>query len=73
MVFYVFAKERWVGEAEQVANLLDAVVGLLQVVADVLKHVLDDPFVGGLSRMLLAECREKKRTTLRGQPQTNGQ
>ena len=58
MVFYVFAKERWVGEAEQVANLLDAVVGLLQVVADVLKHVLGDPFVGGLSRMLLAECRE---------------
>lgn len=36
MFFYIFAKEGRIGETEQVANLLDAVVGLLQVVADVL-------------------------------------
>ena len=36
MIFYIFAKERRIGETEQVADLLDAVVGLLKVIADVL-------------------------------------
>ena len=58
MFFYKFAKEGSVGEAEQVANLLDAVVGLLQVIADVLQDVFRNPFVGGFARMLLAESRE---------------
>jgi hypothetical protein len=58
MFFYKFAKEGSVGETEQVANLLDAVVGLLQVIADVLQDVFRNPFVGGFARMLLAESRE---------------
>ena len=58
MFFYKFAKEGSVGETEEVANLLDAVVGLLQVIADVLKDVFRNPFVGGFARMLLAESRE---------------
>ena len=36
MFFYIFAKEGRIGETKQVTNLLDAVVGLLQVIADVL-------------------------------------
>ena len=36
MLFYISAKEGRIGETEQVANLLDAVVGLLKVIADVL-------------------------------------
>ena len=36
MLFYISAKEGRVGESELVADLLDAVVGLLQVVSDVL-------------------------------------
>ena len=36
MRFHIFAKERWIGEPEPVAYLLDAVIGLLQVVAYVL-------------------------------------
>ena len=36
MIFYISAKEGGIGETEQVADLLDAVVGLLQVIADVL-------------------------------------
>ena len=35
MFFYVFAKEGGIGETEEVANMLDAVVGLLQIIADV--------------------------------------
>ena len=55
MVLDVFAEEGWVGEAEAVADLLDAEVGLAQVVADVLQHLLRDPLVGGLARVLLAD------------------
>ena len=54
MFFYIFAKEGRIGEAEQVADLLDAVVGLLQVVADVLQHMFGNPFVGSLARVLFA-------------------
>ncbi len=36
MFFYVSAKEGGVGEAEEVADLFDAVVGLLQIIANVL-------------------------------------
>ena len=36
MLFDIFAKEGGIGETEQVADLLNAVVSLLQVVTDVL-------------------------------------
>ena len=36
MVLDVLTEERWVGEAQLVADLLDAEVGLLQIVADIL-------------------------------------
>ena len=54
MFFYIFAKEGRIGEAEQVADLLDAVVGLFQVVADVLQHMFGNPFIGSLARVLFA-------------------
>ena len=36
MRFHIFAEKGSIGEPEQVADFLDAVVGLLQVIADVL-------------------------------------
>ena len=36
MFFYVSAKKGGVGEAEEVADLFDAIVGLLQIIANVL-------------------------------------
>jgi hypothetical protein len=36
MFLYVFAKEGRIGETEEIAYLLDAVVGLFQVIADIL-------------------------------------
>ena len=56
--FDVTAKERGVGEAKQVADLFDAIIGLLQVVADVLKYVFCNPFVSCLARVFLAKRRE---------------
>ena len=44
----ILAEEGGVGKAEQVADLLDAQVGLLQIVADVLHHMLGDPLIGRL-------------------------
>ena len=57
MFFYIFAKEGRIGETEQVTNFLDTVVGLLEVIADILQDVFRNPFVGGFARMLLAESR----------------
>ena len=54
MLLHVFAEEGRVGETQQVANLLDAVVGLLQVIADVLQDVFRNPFAGSLAGVLLA-------------------
>ena len=36
MIFYISAEEGGIREAEQVADLLDAIVGLLQVITDIL-------------------------------------
>ena len=58
MFLHVLAEEGGVGEAQMHADLLDGEVGLLQVVADVFQHMLANPFVGSLARMLLADGRE---------------
>ena len=58
MVFDVLAEIRGIGESESVANLLDAQVGLTQVVANVLHYMFRNPFVGGPTRVLLADGRE---------------
>ena len=58
MFLDVLAEERWVGETENVAYLLDAVVGVLQIISDVLHHMLRYPFVGSLTRMLFADYGE---------------
>ena len=50
----VFAKERRIGKAQLMAHLLDAHIGLSQVVANVLKQVFGDPFTGCLARIILA-------------------
>jgi hypothetical protein len=49
MVFDILAEEGGVGESEAVADLLDAEVGLTQIVADVLQHLFCYPLVGGLA------------------------
>ena len=51
---HVLAKERGVRETEYIANLLDAIVGLFQIIADVFKYMFCYPFAGSLARMLLA-------------------
>lgn len=56
MFFHIFAKEGSIWETEQVANLLDAVIGLLQVITDILQDVFPDPFAGGFARIILAKC-----------------
>lgn len=58
MFLDIFAEEGGVGEAEYITDLLDAVVGLLQIIADVLNHMFCNPFVGGFSRMFLEKHRE---------------
>ena len=55
MVFDILAEEGGVGESEAVADLLDAEVGLTQIVADVLQHLFCYPLVGGLAGILLAD------------------
>ena len=54
MLLHIFAEERRIGETKHVTYLLDAVVGLFQVVADVFEYMFRYPFIGGLTRMLLA-------------------
>ena len=55
MILNVFAEEGGVGEAELVAHLLDAEVGMAQVVADFLHDMFRHPLVGGLTRIALAD------------------
>ena len=56
--FDITAKERRIGESYQVANLLDAVIGLLQIITDILKYMIRNPLVSCLARVFLAEGRE---------------
>lgn len=56
MVLDVFAKERWVRETCLGTYLLDAQIGMLQIVAYILKHVFCYPFVGSFARILFAYC-----------------
>ena len=58
MVLDVFSKKGGIGESEAVTDLFDTQIGLAQVVADVLQHLLRNPLVGGLARVFLAEDRE---------------
>ena len=58
VLLHIFAKERGVGESESVADFLDAVVGLFQIISDILLDMLRNPFVGCLARILLADGRE---------------
>ena len=58
MLFHILAKERRIRELQLVAHLLDAQVGLTQIVTNVLEHMFPNPFRGCLVRVLLANCRE---------------
>lgn len=49
MLFYISAEEGVVGESKPVADLLDTIVCLLKIVADVFQHVFRYPFVGGFA------------------------
>ena len=55
MLFDVLSKERRIRETELVAYMLDIVVGLLQIVADILHYMLRNPFVCRLARVLFAD------------------
>ena len=50
MIFHVLSEERRVWKTCYIADLLDALVGLFQVVAYILKHVLCYPLVGSLAK-----------------------
>ena len=55
VILHVFTKERGVGETEQIAYLLDTIVGLLKVITDILKYMFCNPFISGLARLLLTD------------------
>jgi hypothetical protein len=46
---HVSAEERGIGEPELIADLLDAIIGLLQIIADVLEHMFRNLFIGCLT------------------------
>ena len=54
MLFDVLAEKRGIGKAETVADLLDAVIGLLQIESNVLQDVFRNPLIGCFSRIFLA-------------------
>ena len=58
MILDVLTEEGRIWEAEAVTNLLDAEVGLAQVVADVFQYLFCNPFVSGLARAFLADSCE---------------
>ena len=58
MIFHVFAKERGIWKREYVADLLDTIICLTQVVADVFQNMFRNPFVGGFAGTLLADSRQ---------------
>ena len=53
MLLHILAEEGWIGESEFVADLFDAEVGMLQIVTNVFKHMLTNPFVSALPRFIL--------------------
>ena len=54
MVLHVLAEERSIGEAQAVANLLDAEVGMAEIVSDVFQYMFRHPLAGRLARVFLA-------------------
>ena len=58
MILDVFPEERRVGESHLVADLFDAIVGLLQIVADILQYMFGNPVVGRATRLFLTDGRE---------------
>ena len=50
---HILAEERGVGETEYITDLLDTIVGLFQIIADVFKYMFCYPFAGSLAGMLL--------------------
>jgi len=68
MLLEVFSKEALVGEAEVVGDLLDALRGVFQQVAELKRHVGVDPLVGRLVADLLDDLGE----ILRGDAQLQG-
>ena len=55
MVLHVLAEERSIGEAQAVANLLDAEVGMAEIVSNVFQHMFRHPLAGRLARIFLAD------------------
>ena len=55
MFLDIFPEKRRVGESEEVTHLLYAIVGLFQVVTDILLHLFRNPLVGSLPRLLFAD------------------
>ena len=58
MLLHILSEEGGIGESHLVADLLDAEVGLPQIVADVLHDMFRDPLVGGLPRLFLTDDRQ---------------
>ena len=58
MLFREAAEERLTGEAQLVAYLLDALVGLFELIFHVLGHVVGDDVGGGAAAYALADGRE---------------
>lgn len=58
MLLEVFSKEALVGEVEVVGDLLDALRGVFQQVAELKRHVGIDPLIGCLVADLLDDLGE---------------
>ena len=54
MIFDVLTKKRCIRETEEVAYLLDTIVGLLQKISDILDHMLRYPLTSGFARVFFA-------------------
>ena len=50
----ILTEEGGVRETEPIADLFYAEIGLFQIISDILQDMLCYPFVGSLTRMLLA-------------------
>ena len=55
MLLHIASEERGIGESQECTDLLDAQVGLHEVIPDVLEHIFTYPLVGRLARVVLAD------------------